>query len=90
MFVIIYNYNIIPLWLKWDLKMGMLGNWVEIKRQIIYLWVLLKSSSVISVTKCGHLVQMRDQLLPEGGIATPSINKLVNYSAGHFVIVREN
>jgi hypothetical protein len=48
------------------------------------------SSSVISVTGCEYLVQMRDQLLPKGGVATPSINKLVNYSAGHFVIVLEN
>jgi hypothetical protein len=48
------------------------------------------SSSVISVTECEHLVQMRDQLLPKGGVATSSINKLVNYSAGHFAIVPEN
>jgi hypothetical protein len=48
------------------------------------------SSSVMSVTECEHLVQMRDQLLPKGGVATPSINKLVNCNVGHFVILPEN
>jgi hypothetical protein len=76
--------------------MPVLGNWVEAKRKISYMWGVCEcisrpfsctSSFVMSVI---DLVQMRKQLLPTGGVATPSIYKLVNCSVGHFAIVPEN